>query len=200
MIYFILKTISYLIIILLTYYLFNKKEITILETIILLFIFNICLFSLYNNINLIYTSLIVLISLLIYYLYNYLYKKSLNKKIYNTDKVLINRGLINFQELIKEKITYESLILSLKKKGINNPNLVDYCIKKGNDLVIFQSKKLKNYPISIIIDGNILYDNLNSINKNYEWLNNKINDNDLDIHDINYAFYKDKEIYFLTNN
>jgi len=199
MFYFIFKIIVYLIILLFTFYLFNKREMTILEIIILLFIFNICLFSLYNKLDLFITIIISLIIILIYYLYCYLYNQSLNKKIYSSDKVLINRGIINFKELIKENLSYDSLIYSLKKKGIANPNLVDYCIKKNNDLIIFRKNSIKNYPISIIVDGIVLNDNLYSINKTKEWLDRKLNDNNLEIIDINYAYYKKKELYFITN-
>ena len=140
-----------------------------------------------------------LIIFLTYCLYKYLYEFSLNNKIKNSDKVFINRGIINFQELIKENYSYDNLIYNLKKKGISNPNLVDYCIKKNNDLIIFRKNSIKNYPISLIIDGNILKDNLFSINKTIEWLNKKIIDSNLELKNINYAYFKNREIYFVTN-
>ena len=60
MFYFIIKCLVYLMIITFSYYYFNKKQITILEILILLFILNICLFSLYHNTNLIITLLVVI--------------------------------------------------------------------------------------------------------------------------------------------
>ncbi|MBQ8891429.1 MAG: DUF421 domain-containing protein [Bacilli bacterium] len=198
MFYFIIKIIFYLLIILSIYYFLNKHEIKILEIIILLFIFNICIYSMNNNISIIYTLITSLIILLSYYLYNYLYNTSINKKITN-DNVIINRGIINFNSLIKEKISYDNLIYELKKKGIDNPSLVDYCIRKNNEFIIFKKNSIRNYPISLIIDGNILKDNLFSINKSLEWMNQKIMENSLELKDINYAYFKNKEIYFITN-
>ena len=198
MFYFIFKIIFYLLIIFTIYYLLNKKEIKILEIIVLLFIFNICIYSMNNNINIVYTVIISLIILSGYYLYNYLYNMNINKKIKN-ENVLINRGIINFNNLIKEKISYNDLIYELKKKEILDPSLVDYCIRLNNEFIVFQKNSIKNYPISLIIDGNILKDNLYSINKSIEWLSDKINENSLELKNINYAYYKKKEIYFVTN-
>ena len=70
---FTIKIIFYLIIVLTNYYIFNKKEIRILEIIILLFIFNICIYSLYINLNIFNTLIISLIILASYYLFNFLY-------------------------------------------------------------------------------------------------------------------------------
>ena len=199
MFYFTIKIISYMIILLTTYYLLNKKTINILEIIILLFIFNTCIFSLYNNLSIIYTIIICFILISIYYLYMYLYNINISKKIIDGETVLINRGIINFNELIKENISLDNLLYELKKKGISNPNLVDYCIKKDNNLIIFRKNSIKNYPISLIIDGKVLKDNLFSIHKSIEWLDKKIIENNLNLDNINYAYFKNKEVYFITN-
>ena len=197
MFYFVFKIVFYLLIIYICYYILNKKSISILEILILLFIFNICLYSLYNNITILNTILLSLIIIISYYLYLFLY----NKNILNKEEgiVLVNRGIINFSNLIKENLTYDNLIYELNKKGIKNPDLVDYCIKKNNDFIVFKSNSIKNYPISLIIDGKILKDNVFSIHKSIEWINNKIDDNNLELKSINYAYYKNKEIYFITN-
>lgn len=195
---FFIDFLMYLFIIFLAYHLLSQKEITILEIIILLFIFNICIYSIYIDTSILFTIFFSLIILLSYYLYIYLYNNYINKKIEN-NKVFINRGIINFRELINENYSYDRLILNLKKQGIDNPSLVDYCIKNKNELVIFRKNSLNNYPISLIVDGNILKDNLFSINKTIEWLNNKIFDNNLSLKDINYAYFKNKQVYFITN-
>ena len=195
---FIIKIMFYLIIIIMSYYILNKKEIRILEMMILLFIFNICIYSLYNNLNIIDTLIISLIILGSYYLFVFLYDKSIAKKI-SDDDILINRGIINFNTLVKEKISYNELLYELKKRGISDPSLVDYCIRKENNYLIFRKNSIKNYPISLIIDGNILKDNLFSIHKNIEWINQKIEENNLNLKNINYAYFKNKEVYFIVN-
>jgi len=197
MFYFIFKIIFYLLILLTVYYLFNKQQINILEIIFLLFIFNICIYSLYNNLTIINTLIISSIIIMFYYLYCFLYNKKISK--IENNSVLINRGIINFNELIKENYSYENLLYELKKQGIKNPNFVDYCIKRNNSLIVFQKNSVKNYPISLIIDGKVLKDNLFSINKSIEWLKRKIEENNLNLNQINYAYFKNQDIYFITN-
>lgn len=193
MFYFILKFLFYLILIFSTLYIFKLKEITILEIIILVIILNIDLYSLYTNLNIIYTFLLYILVIISYYLYLFLENKTIKE-----NNILINRGIINFNNLIKENMTYNNLLFSLKKKGINNPGMVDYCIKKGNNLIVIPKNTIGEYPISIIVDGKVIKDNLFSINKTREWLDKKIKDNNLSLININYAYYKNKNIYFIT--
>ena len=193
MFYFILKFLFYLILILSTLYIFKLKEITILEIIILVIVLNIDLYSLYTNLNIIYTFLLYILVIISYYLYLFLENKTIKE-----NNILINRGIINFNNLIKENMTYNNLLFSLKKKGINNPGMVDYCIKKGNNLIVIPKNTIGEYPISIIVDGKVIKDNLFSINKTREWLDKKIKDNNLSLININYAYYKNKNIYFIT--
>lgn len=199
MFYFFMKVIFNLLIVMVSYYLLNKKEINILEILVLLFIFHINIMSIYNNVHILVTLFFDLIIMIFYYLYQFLYNKNISKKIIDDDNVLIDRGIINFNNLIKYHISYQGLIESLRKYGINNPSFVDYCIKKNNNLIVFKKNSIKNYPISIIIDGKIIKDNLFSINKTIDWLNKQINDNNLELKNINYAYFKNKEIYFITN-
>ena len=198
MISFFFKIIFSFIIILSVYSLFQKKEIKILEILVLLFIFHLCLCSFILNLNIINIFLGSILILSIYYLYLFLEKKEINKKI-PKENILINRGIINFHELIKVGYSYYDLIYKLKKKGIDNPDEVDYCIKQNDDLIIFQKNSVKNYPISLIIDGNILKDNLFSLKKTIEWLEKKLDDNNLNINQVNYAYYKENQVYFITN-
>ena len=193
MFYFILKFLFYLILIFSTLYIFKLKEITILEIIILVIILNIDLYSLYTNLNMIYTFLLYILVIISYYLYLFLENKTIKE-----NNILINRGIINFNNLIKENMTYNNLLFSLKKKGINNPGMVDYCIKRGNNLIVIPKNTIGEYPISIIVDGKVIKDNLFSINKTREWLDKKIKDNNLSLININYAYYKNKNIYFIT--
>ena len=198
MISFVLKIIISCFIIFYIYSLFNKKEIKILEIIILLFLFHICILSIYLKTSIFLLLISSILIIFLYYFYNYIESKEIIKKIPN-DIVLINRGIINFNELIKSGYNYDELIYQLKIRGINNIIDIDYCIKSNNDLIIFKKNSIKNYPISLIIDGNILKDNLFSIKKNIDWLERKIDDNYLNLKDINYAYYKNNEVYFITN-
>ena len=197
MISFFMKFLISCVIIFSVYDLFSKKEIKILEILILLFIFHICVCSIYFKFNIFILILSCMLIVCLYYFYCFLENKMIINKLPN-DKILINRGIINFKELISSGYDYNELVYQLKKKGIKIDN-VDYCIKKNNDLVIFRDNNIKNYPISLIIDGKLLKDNLFSINKNIDWLERKIDENELDLKNINYAYYKNQQVYFITD-
>ena len=198
MISFFFKNIFSIFVLFTTYSLFKKKEIKILEILILLFLFHLCVISFLLNIDLLTLLLSSVLIVLVYYLYKFLERKELNKKD-SKGKVLINRGIINFHELIETGYSYESFMFELKKKGIKDPDCVDYCIKQKDELIVFQKNSIRNYPISLIIDGKILKDNLFSLKKTMEWLEKKLEENNLTMGNINYAYYKNKEVYFITN-
>ena len=196
MFYFILNIIVYFLLIISLYHYYSQKRITILNFLIMLFLINIYFILLYKDINIIIGLMITLIVLLIERLYNYLY--FINKKEINKDKVLINRGNINFKNLIDNKYSYDKLIYNLKRKGIYNTSDIDYCALYNNDLIIFKSN-IKNYPISLIVDGKIINDHLNSLKKDKKWLYDAVKNENLTIENISYAFYKDQKLYFLTS-
>lgn len=198
MISFFIKIIFSTIIIYVTYSFFHKKEIKVLEIITLLFLFHIGILSIYLNINMFIMLLSSLLIISIYYFYKYMETKEIIQKL-PKDIILINRGIVNFHELVSSGYDYDEFIYELKKRGIKNFDDIDYCVKKNNDLIIFQKNSIKNYPISLIIDGYILKDNLFSIRKNLDWLERKIEENNLNINNINYAYYKKNQIYFVTN-
>lgn len=196
MFYFMLKISIYFIFIMLLYYHFSK-QFRILDFIELLFIFNIYIILLYQDLNIIIGVIMTIIIFLLRKLFDNLYNIKNNKM--TTDNILINRGNINFKALINNKYSFNHLIKEIHKRGIKDLNKIDYCALYQNQLLIFCSE-FNSYPVSLIIDGRIIKDNLLNINKSFKWLEAIINKNNLLLKDINYAFYKGNKVYFLTNN
>lgn len=196
MFYFLFNIITYYLLIIIIYYYFSKKRISILDFLIILFLFNMYFLFLLKDINIIVAIIMTLIIILIKNLYEYLY--NINNSKISKDNVFIKNGMINFKGLIANNYSYNKLISNLKRKGIKNILSIDYCALYNNDLIVFQSN-IKNYPVSLIVDGNIMENNLVLINKNSNWLNNEIINNNLELKRISYAFYKDNNLYFLVN-
>lgn len=194
MFYFLLNIISYFSLIILVYSYLSKKRINILDFLLIIFISNIYIILIIKNINITIGLIITMIVLLIEKLYFYLYS-SFNKNTIN-DIILINKGNVCFKGLINNNYSYQKLIQNLKKKGIKDLNKIDYCFLYNNELIVFKSDN-NNYPISLIIDGKVIDDNLKCIKKDDFWLEKEISNNNLSLKDINYAFYKDYKIYFL---
>ena len=124
MIYFFINILMYLVMILFLIKYFKNIDIT--SFIIILFNMNTYFILIYKDINFIYGLLVLIGSLILYYLYN-LFNK-------NNDIILIENGKIKFNILIKN-YSYRKLINYLKRHHLKVED-VDYCIKSGNQLII----------------------------------------------------------------
>lgn len=94
--------------------------------------------------------------------------------------VLIDKGLINYKELKKERITISELIEQLRIQGYFNLKYIQYAILEtdGSLSVVpattYKStppKEFKHLPIALILDGKIIKENLKDMKKDIEWLN-----------------------------
>ena len=167
-----------------------KNKINIYSFIILLFHLNLSFYFIYNSINFLYFLIFSIISLLIY-------KTIFYYNDYQEEIILIKDGNINFHNLIKY-YNYHKLLRYLKIRNIKLDEIT-YCLLKNNHLIIIKDKIIKNYPISIIIDGYINEENLKLINKNTLWLNNELEKEKINLQNIIYAYYYKNKIYFIKN-
>ena len=155
MIYFFINIIIYFIINLLFANYF-KNKINILSFLIIMFNMNISFFFIYKEINIIYFLLIGLLSISLYNLFN--------KKI-EDEVILVNRGNINFHELVS-KYSYFKFVNYLKLHHIKLDE-INYCIKKGNNIIVIKNKDNLKFPVSIILNGEIQKENLKIANSKY---------------------------------
>lgn len=116
--------------------------------------------------------------------------------------ILINGGKIIYNNLVKERYSLDDLLFELRQNNIYSVDEVEYAILEVNGkLSIFPYSNNKNsrLPLPVIIEGKIQYTSLKLIKKNEIWLNKVLNYNNLNINDIFYAIYKDKELYLIKN-
>lgn len=112
--------------------------------------------------------------------------------------LIVQDGKLNVKEMIKQRYSLDDLLLSLRENQISGLNEVDYAILETNGrLSIFKKDKKGIYPLPVIIDGIVDNDALLNINKTNVWLNKVLNDNNLGIKDILYAFYKKNKLYIV---
>ena len=116
--------------------------------------------------------------------------------------LIINRGKINYKEMMKQRYSLDDLMLELRNNNIKNLKDVEYAVLENNGrLNIFKYSFLgldNDNPFPLILDGVIQKDTLDYIEKDEKWLNKYLNDNNLEKKDIFYAFYKNKKIYVIT--
>lgn len=82
--------------------------------------------------------------------------------------VIINNGKINFKEMVKQRYNLDDLLTQLREKKIKTIEDVDFAILENNgNLSVFSKydSRVGEYPIAIILDGQINYQTLKKINK-----------------------------------
>lgn len=115
--------------------------------------------------------------------------------------LIICNGKVNYQEMVRQRYSMDDLLLSLRQKSIKSIEEVEYAFLEPNGkLSIFQYNFLKlrsDYPMPLILDGELQQKALEYIHKNKYWLERELNKKNLAISDIFYAFYKGKKIYLI---
>ena len=112
--------------------------------------------------------------------------------------VIINKGKLNFKEMIKQRYNLDDLLSQLRDKSISSLDEVDYAILENNGrLSVFEKGKSNNYPLPIILDGHIEKDTLKLIGKDKYWLNRTLRKEKVELNDIFYGFYKEEKIYII---
>ena len=118
--------------------------------------------------------------------------------------LIINRGVINYKEMAKQRYTLDDLMLELRNNEIKNLKDIEYAVLENNGhLNIFKYNFLEletENPFPLILDGVIQKDTLNYIEKSEEWLNSYLKKKELRKEDVFYAFYKNKKIYIIKRN
>lgn len=118
--------------------------------------------------------------------------------------IIINKGIINYKEMIKQRYSLDDLLLSLRQNNIKSIEDVEYAFLETNGkLSIFKYNLFKTnstYPLALIIDGVIQDKTLKEIKHSKFWLTNYLRKQDIDLSNVFYAFYKNKKIYIIKNS
>ena len=118
--------------------------------------------------------------------------------------VIINHGVINYKEMVKQRYSLDDLLISIRNNGIKSLEEIEYAFLETNGkLSIFKYNILKtnsSYPIALIVDGVIQDKTLKEIRKTKIWLNLYLKRQNLELKDIFYAFYKNKKVYIIKKN
>lgn len=118
--------------------------------------------------------------------------------------VIINHGVINYKEMIKQRYSLDDLLVSLRQASIKSIEDVEYAFLESNGkLSIFKYNLFKTdsaYPAPIIVDGVIQEKTLKNIRKNKIWIKLYLRNQNINLEDIFYAFYKNGKIYTILKS
>ena len=203
------RTIFFYFLILICYKIMGKKEIgelDIIDFVISLLLSQIIAISIENYKEpflYAFVPIIILVTLQVILSFISLKNFKIRKLLDGRESVIINKGILNIKEMIKQRYSLNDLLLQLRENNIRTIEEVDYAVLENNGKLSVFKKDDKDkdiFPLPIIVDGNIEKSNLKLINKNIDWLNNTLYEKKLKLKDIFYAFYKNKNIYFIKRN
>lgn len=111
------------------------------------------------------------------------------KIICGKPRILIYRGKIDEKALKKERFTINELQERLRGKDVTNIGEVEYAIlETSGDVTIIKKPEKRNaipedfgiqpdyegISYDLVVDGQVMYDNLKAIGKNYMWLKKEV--------------------------
>lgn len=204
----LMRTIFFYFFIVLMYRLMGKREVGqlgVVDLIVSILIAELVAISIENIEDTIFLTIIPIIALVI--LEIFLACIALKSKKFRTvfggkPSVIINKGIVNYKEMTKQRYTIDDLLLELRQKSIKSIEDVEYALLEPNGKLSIFEKKIfdKNYPLPLIVDGIVQTSTLRKINKSKVWLDNILIKNDLNSEDIFYCFYKGYKLFIIKKD
>ena len=201
------RTIFFYFFVVLAYRIMGKKELSQLEVtdlIVSILMAELIAISIENIKEPIYLTILPIVVLVV--LERILARISLKSRKFNLvmsgkPSLIIINGKLNFKELIIQRYSMDDLLLELRQKSIKSISDVEYAFLEPNgQLSIFKYNFFKTksaYPQALILDGELQTKVVKHIRKTPEWVIEQLQNKDLTIKDIFYAFYKNKKIYII---
>ena len=202
------RCLVFYIVIAISYKIIKKREVgelSIMDFIVSIFLAQLASISIENLEDNIFVSMgpILLLVLIQLILARLSYKNSKVRNILDGDvSVIINRGKINFEEMLKQRYNLDDLLSQLRDKEIKSIEEVDYAIlETSGKLSVFKKSDDKSsvYPLPVIIDGVVQEDVLMQIKKDKDWLDKMISNEGYKLEDIFYGFYRKNNLYLIKN-
>lgn len=202
----LLKTVFYYVVILVFYRMMGKREVgelKVVDLVISMLLSNMVAIGIENYDQNVLLSLLPVILLVLLQVVtskiSFKYTK-VRKFVDGSPSIIINRGKINFKEMLSQRYNLDDLLVELRSQGIKSIEEVDYAILEiSGRLSIFVRKEDENYPLPVIVNGKVDEDVLIQINKSREWLLNVLDDEGYSLDEVFYGFYKDKEMFLIKN-
>ncbi|MDD6879242.1 MAG: DUF421 domain-containing protein [bacterium] len=205
----IFRTLFFYILITTIYRFMGKREIGqlgIIDLIVSILIAELAAISIDNQKESIFLSVIpilILVGIQISLSFASLKNSKIRKLFDGNPSVIINKGKINFNEMVKQRYNLEDLLTQLREKHVRNIEEVDYAVlETSGKLSVFKNdvKEVGQYPLPLILDGVVDNDTLKQINKNNSWLNKTLKKENVGLNDVFYAFYRNEKLYIIKSD
>lgn len=148
------------------------------------------------------TAVVMFMQCLISYIS--LKNNSARKIICGTPSIIYDHGKFNVKDMNKLRINMNDILGQMRLKGYYKFEDVDYIIMETNgDVSVVapeseSAKRVKRLPIAVILDGKIMYDNLQKLNISEDELKKKIKNEKLNHKEVLYGFIDedDKFVFY----
>jgi uncharacterized membrane protein YcaP (DUF421 family) len=208
----IIRTIILYLLILFMFRLMGKREIgelSLLDLVVFMMIAELAALSIDKTDDSVFRSIVpMLLLMLIQIIFAFLSLKSKKFRdlIDGKPSIIIKNGKIDEHEMRKQRYNFDDLLLQLREQKIRNIADVEFAIlETSGKLSIFEKRsngpKDGGFTIPLIIDGEILEENLRTINKTNFWLRQQLRQKDIiNLKEISFCSYQDGEFFIDIND
>ena len=204
----LLRTVFFYVFITIVYRFMGKREVgelSIVDLIVSILIAELAAISIENYkasifFSLLSISAVVIIQILVSKIS--LKSSTLRNMVDGKPSLIINKGKVNFKEMIKQRYNLEDLMTQLRAREVRSLDEVDYAIlETSGKLSVFLKQKGKTgtFPLPLILDGTIQEDTLKFLHKSKSWLLENLEREHISLEDVFYAFYKETRIFIIKN-
>lgn len=202
------RTVLFYVIITLLYRFMGKREIGqlgIVDLIVSILIAELAAISIENRDESMLFSIIPIIALVLIQVgmsYVSLKYAKVRDAFDGTPSVMINRGVVNFKEMVRQRYNLDDLLTQLREQHIRTIEEVDYAVlESSGKLSVFKKNdnKFGDYPLPLILDGMIQAETLTQIKKSENWIYKTLKEENVSLENVFYAFYKNKGLYIIKH-
>ena len=130
--------------------------------------------------------------------------KKVREFIDGKKSIIINNGEIDFEEMKRQKYTFDDLYSQIREKGIDSISLIRWAIleNSGKLSVITYKESTSDFPDPLISDGIISVDNIKKAGLTEKYVLNQISKKNIEsIKNINLCIYTDGNlVYFFKSS
>mgnify|MGYP000061485700 FL=1 len=203
-----LRTIFFYFFILIIYRIMGKREVGqlgIIDLIVSILIAELAVMTIEELSNDLFYSIVPILTLTLLQTilaYLSLKKPKFRMIIDGNPSLIIKKGKVNFKEMTHQKYNLDDLLVQLREKGYKSLEEIEYAILENNGtLSVFPYEKDNSYlPLPLILDSKIQNDTLKALHKDISWVENMLSRKNINLEDVFYAFYKDKNIFIIKND
>jgi len=201
------RTVFFYFVVVIAYRIMGKRELSqlqVIDFIVTVLMAELIAISIENIDDPIYMALVPIVGLVIIEII--LAKISLKSKKFNDvmsgkPSLIILNGKLNFKELVKCRYSLDNILLELRQNQIKSISDVEYAFLETNGkLSIFKYNFFKtssDYPMPIIVEGELDNNTLKYIKKNKIWVLNELRKRKVKLEDVFYSFYKNNKLYII---